>query len=206
MGLETNNGSFLYLNIKNGKIVYKTKEGEKKETDAVSGIITAVKFEDKEWEGKKYVQACLTIVDGEERFLLQMDTNSGYFTTFCNALRTGNPTKKIKISPWMEVKGSKKKSGIFVNQFDKALKWYSTKDNPQDVPKMESTEFGGKTLWSSQKQQDYWKNWLLSVKWEHEIVAGSLSQPTNTDTSKSTANNEIITDVTPIEDDGDLPF
>ncbi len=204
MGLETNDGSLLYLNIKNGKIAYK-KDGEKKETDAVSGVITAIKFEDKEYEGKKYVQLALTIVDGAEKFILQMNTDSGYFSTFCNALRTGDPTKRIKISPWLEVKGTKKKSGIFVEQFGNALKWYSKKDNPMDVPPLESTEFGGKTLWSSQKQQDYWKAWLLSIKWEHEIVAGSLSQPP-VNNAKSTANNDIITDVESIDDSSDLPF
>lgn len=203
MGLETNSGGFLYLNIKNGKIAYKTKDGEKKETDAVSGIITAVKFEDKEYEGKKYVQCALTIVDGEEKFLLQMSQESGYFSTFCNALRTGDPIKRLKITPWIQVDGIKKKSGVFVEQFGKSLKWYSTKSDPKDVPPMESTVFGGKTLWSSEKQQAYWKNWLMSIKWDNEFLASSLSQ-TN---SNSTANSEAITDITPISDENDdLPF
>jgi hypothetical protein len=205
MGLETNDGSLLYLNIKNGKITYK-KDGEKKETDAVSGIITALKFEDKEYEGNKYEQLALTIVDGGEKFILQMSTDSGYFNSFCNSLRTGDPTKRVKITPWLDVVKGKKKSGIFVEQFGKALKWFATKDKPMDVPPMESTVFDGKTLWSSKKQQAYWKNWLLSVKWEHEIVAGSLSQPTNTGASKSTASSETITDINPIEDNDDLPF
>lgn len=203
MGLETNDGSLLYLNIKNGKIAYK-KDGEKKETDAVSGVITAIKFEDKEYEGKKYVQLALTIVDGAEKFILQMNTDSGYFSTFCNALRTGDPTKRIKISPWLEVKGAKKKSGIFVEQFGNALKWYSKKDNPMDVPPLESTTFGGKVLWSSEKQQVYWKAWLLSIKWEHEITAGSLSQTTTHNVADNSPKNESV-DFTPPDMD-DLPF
>jgi hypothetical protein len=200
MGLETNSGSLLYLNIKNGKITYK-KDDEKKETDAVSGIITAIKFEEKEYEGNKYEQLALTIMDNGEKFILQIGTDSGYFTAFCNALRTGDTSKKVKITPWLKTEKGKKKSGCFVDQNDKALKWYSTKDKPMDVPPMESTHFDDKVLWSSKKKVAYWKNWLLSIKWEHEIVAGSLS------TTSNAVKDEIISEINNTPNDNDsLPF
>lgn len=204
MALGDNTGGSQYLNIKEGKITYKDKlTKEKKTCGFVEGTITGVKFEEKEWEGKKYEEMSVNITDGEERYILQMKTDSGYFRAFCNCLRTGDPTKRINITPTYQVEGGSKKSGMFVNQYGKALSWYSTKKDPKDVPPAKAFEIKGSTVWDGTDQIKYWKNWLNSLTWTTEIEAGSLSQPV---VSNTPVKEEKVESTDNSNDNDDLPF
>lgn len=210
MALGDNTGGHTFLNIKAGKISYKDKvTKEKKECGFVEGTITGVKFEEKEWEGKKYEQMSLTIIDGDEKYILQMKTDSGYFRAFCNCLRSGDPTKRVKLSPNYVEDGATKKSGMFVEQGGKTLPWYSKKDDPKDVPPAKAFEFKGKKMWDGTDQIEYWKKWLNGVKFESEFEASSLSQPpVSAPVNKTTSVAETESD-TVVFDDGeesDLPF
>ncbi len=100
MALEENEGRKIYLNIKEGRIHYKDpKTGEKKDTGTVSGTITHGVVNQKEWEGKKYEELALTIVDGTDKYLLQVNLNSGYFRAFCNQMKSGMSHRQI-MSIW----------------------------------------------------------------------------------------------------------
>jgi hypothetical protein len=214
MALGENTGGTMYLNIKEGRIAYKDKvTKEKKTTGYVSGVITGVKFEDKEWEGNKYEQCSVTIIDGDDHYTLQMKTDSGYFRSFCNALRSGDPTKKVRLTPTYQVDGAKKISGMFVNIGNdaKALPWYSTKADPKDVPPLQAVTFKGKTVWDGTDQINYWKNWLLSIKWASEFEASAVQyeQPKQTastpgDVAKNTSPS--TESFTLGDDNEDLPF
>lgn len=211
MALGDNQGGFKYLNIRNGKVSYKEKgAAEYTDNDFVEGIITGIKFEDREFKGKRYVEASIIIVDGDEKYHLQMSTSSGYFTQFCNALRTGDVKKKVKITPWLTDDGERKRSGVFINQDGKALKWYSTKDNPQDVPNLEKVEFDGETKWSSLKQRTYWIEWLKSINWTGEATAsmasGGESKVEEKKAPAKKAQAKPVDDEPLFEDNDDLPF
>ena len=210
MALGDNTGGHTFLNIKEGKVSYKDKKtNEKKTCDFVEGTITGVKFEIKEWEGKKYEQVSVDIIDGEDKYILQMKTNSGYFRAFCNCLKSGDTSKRTKFTPTYSEDGASKSSGMFVNQQGdaKSLSWYSTKKDPKDVPQLKPVTFNGETKWDSTEQLKYWRDWLSGIKWNTEFEASSHSQPS--------ASNTTVTAITPVQsensgivsdDDGDLPF
>jgi len=207
MALGENTGGHIFLNIKEGKISYKDKAtGEKKTCGFVEGLITDVKFEIKEWEGKKYEQVSVTIVDGAEKYILQMKTNSGYFRAFCNCLKSGDVTKRTKFTPTYSEDGASKNSGMFVNQqgVEKSLPWYSTKKDPKDVPPLKPVTFNGETKWDGTEQLKYWRDWLNSIKWTSDFEAGSMSQPsvsTTTATHNPDQSGPVVSD-----DLEDLPF
>lgn len=205
MALEENEGRKIYLNIKEGRIHYKDpKTGEKKDTGTVSGVITHGSVNQKEWEGKKYEELTLTIVDGTEKYLLQINLNSGYFRAFCNQLKSGDPTQRVKLAPSYKVADGKKNSSMFVEQNGASLHWYSKKGDLKDVPPAEPITVNGETLMDRTKHNAYWKNWLSTVKWGNEFEASSITPmpPVKTETTTDNSNDVHF-------DDGDnenLPF
>jgi hypothetical protein len=188
MGLENGTqGNTTYLNIKEGKLVYGPKDA-KQTCEAVKGTITKVDFVMEEYNNTPSEKAKITIVDGAERFLLQMNVDSGYFRGFCNALRNGNPTEVVRVKPnYKEVDG-KKSSTCFVEQNGKALKHAFTKDHPGDLPPVEKVTFKGKDAYDGTKQQIYWKNWLNSITWAEvsaePVGENSAGFPVNNDNNE----------------------
>ncbi len=213
MGLEENTGGTTYLNIKKGRIAYKDKiTKEKKDSGAISGFITGCKFEIKNYEGRDYEQCNLTIIDGDQHFTLQMRTDSGYFRCFCNSLKNGDSTKRVKIVPMYEEDGAKKKSWMYVHQNgdEKGLQWYSTKADPKDVPALDKVMFKGKEEWDGTKQLEYWKNWCNTTKWADAFESSSLTRLPETKTEKKSADetNQFKDIGNPLADidTEDLPF
>ena len=204
MGLGDNTGKFTYLNIKKGKISYK-KDGVPQESDYIEGFITGVKVEEKEFEGKKYDEASFTIVDKDDKYLLQMKLDSGYCRAFCNAFKSGNPLLKTKITPTYEEKNTKKISGCFVEQNGTSLKWFYSKanDNLDQVPKLKEVMVGKTKHYDGSEILAFWKKWLLSLTFKDEMEASSHSMSTQ-DNGLNTKSTEPSFD--PNEDSSDLPF
>lgn len=170
MGLEVNTGKLIFVNIKEGRLYVKPKDSEVQFFDALSGTITKVEFANEEFNGSKFERAKFTIVDGEDRYLLQLRTDSGYFRGLCNSLRTGHPTEPIRISASYKEDNGKPQTTCFVQQYGQTLKHSFTKANPGDLPQLEQITFKGQTAWDGTKQIEYWKNWLKSINWTHEAV------------------------------------
>lgn len=198
MGLEQNSGKLIFVNIKEGKLYIKPKDSEVQFFDALSGVITRVDFQNETYQGQDYEKCKLTIVDGDDRYLLQIRTDSGYFRGFCNSLKSGEPTHRIRCAPFYKKENDKTQTTFFVSQNGKTLKHFHTKDNPGDLPQVEAITFKGKTGWDGTKQIEYWKNWLRGLNFEHEVIAGSTYQRTEAKDYKS------ADDVTEPLDD--LPF
>mgnify|MGYP003435054998 CR=1 FL=1 len=213
MALGDNNGRSTYLNIKKGKIAYKVN-GENKESDFIEGFITKISIVEKEYEGKKYEEANINITDGDEKYQLQMKVDSGYFRAFCNAFKSGNPNLKTKITPTFEEKGAKKNSGCFVEQEGASLKWFYSKanDNLTEIPQLESTVFGGKTLYDGSKLLAFWKNWLLSLKFNQIVSDEAQDNGLNKEKPKAESKEkkekaaEKAPSIDSKEEDLDLPF
>ena len=165
MGLENGNKKMTYLNISNGKLVYKESGSEeKKSADSASGFIKKVEFCDDEYNGQSFNKAKITISDGGEiDYLLQMRTDSGYFRGFCNSLRSGNPLGDIKICPSAKEVNGKKQITCFVQQDGKWLKHFFNKDNNGDLPVLEKVNFKGKDIYDGTAQVNYWKEWLFET-------------------------------------------
>lgn len=200
MALGNNSGKLTFVNIKEGKLYVKPKDSEIQFFDFIEGVITKVEFVDEEYNGQKFERAKILLVDDEERYMLQIRTDSGYFRGFCNSLRMGKPTERIKIAPYYKLENDRPQTTCFIQQNGQVLKHAFTKDNPGALPQLEKIKFKGNDVWDGSKQIEFWKNWLSNINFEHEAIAGAnnYSAPI---ASKSEADTNNITE--PIDD---LPF
>lgn len=199
MSLETNTGKSIFVNISNGRLYTKEKDKEPVYFDTIGGTIIGVTFKEEEYQGKKYEKAHIAMMDGEEKYDLGIRTDSGYFRGFCNSLKNGDPTEKIKVSPSYKEKDGKPQTTCFVQQRGQALKHAYTMANMGDLPQVEKVTFKGQTQYDGSAQIAFWKNWLLSIKFEHPLFAGeahniSEKEPEN-----------MVEETADSEDDG-LPF
>lgn len=161
MALGQNN-SAIYLNVADGKIVRRFQNATKDSKERVlakgpnagkvvheehysfvEGLITDIQTKDSEY-GKSWL---VTIQDGEEKYILQMDYSGGYSSAFLKALPNVDLSKKVKLSPKMTVEGDKKKTTMFVNQGGTAAKHFYTKDEPNGLPAMKKIKVKGKEQW-----------------------------------------------------------
>jgi hypothetical protein len=167
MGLEKETKGMTFVNISEGRLYTKPKGGEKDYFGSLSGTITGIEFAKDTYEGKEFELAKIKIIDGADLFLLQLRTESGYFRGFVNSLKSGKPTERIKISPSYK----DEKANIFIQQNGQWLKHFFTKENQGELPQMKRVRFKGQDVWDGTDQTEYWKNWLSSLKWEHELIA-----------------------------------
>lgn len=180
-GLVKKGEGVTYLNIKEGKLVVK-RNGVIETFDGVKGNITKVEFVKDEYEGKQYEKANITINNVGEVFVLQMHVDSGYFRNFCNALKSGKPKETVYIQPsYKRDENGKTSAGCFIEQGGRYLKHAHTKDNPGDLPRLETVEFKGKTQYDNSKQIAYWKNWLIGVFGEDTAVQEAPQQDEESD-------------------------
>lgn len=179
MSLEKETGRLTFVNISKGQFIVK-KSKDQKEYDTYStigGIITDIDFEEDEYQGKKFEKAKIIMVDGEDRYCLQMRVDSGYFRGFCNSLASADdPTQRIRISPSYKLdKDDKPSTTCFVRLGTNKdpLKWKFTKDHPGELPQLMSREWKGKVEWDNTEQIRYWKVWCISIDWQNEAVASN---------------------------------
>jgi len=200
MGLETTNKKMIYLNISNGKLVYKDSKGEKATADSIVGVIKKVDFADEEYQGQTFNKAKITISDGgDSDYSLQMRTDSGYFRGLCNSLKSGKPLDTVKIVPSLKEVSGKKQITCFVQQDGKWLKHFFNKDNVGDLPPLEKVSFKGKDLLDGSAQINYWKNWLSTIY--NNNVSVSASMPTQIATPEVELYEPNFT-----EGDDEIPF
>jgi len=172
-GLQKNqNLNATYVNIKEGSLVIKTREGISESYDSLEGIIEKVEFLTEEYEGKKIEKAKFYVNAIGEVFILQIKTNSGYFRGLCNSLASStSPKDTIKIVPSLKKddKG-KPKATCFVGQNGKFLKHAFTKENMGDLPDLEKVTFKGEVQYDNTKQIEFWKNWLFNIYNTNSII------------------------------------
>jgi hypothetical protein len=172
-GLQKNqNLNATYVNIKEGSLVVKTKDGILETYDSLEGIIEKVEFLTEEYEGKKIEKAKFFVNAIGEVFILQVKTNSGYFRGLCNSLASATaPKELLKIVPSLKKddKG-KPKSTCFVGQNGKFLKHAFTKENMGELPDLEKVTFKGEVQYDNTKQIEFWKNWLSDIYNTNSIV------------------------------------
>jgi len=204
MGLENNTGKATFVNISEGRLFMKDA-GSKERTyhDGLSGIIIGIGFKNEEYQGQQFEVAQITLIDGDDKYILQMRTDSGYFRGFVNSLKSSdNPTNKVRISPFSKEVDGKPQTTCFVQQDHITLKHAHTRDNPNGMPELEKTTFKGKTLWDGSKQLKFFKDWLSTIQWQHPAIATELP-PTN-DFNMPLSKKTCIDEDLPMDDQ--LPF
>jgi len=165
MGLQNNNTNGTYVHISNGKLVVK-ENGEQVFYDQLTGVITNVEFVIEEYNQKQFEVVRFTLQDGDDKYILKIRTDSGYFRGFVNALKMANITQPIVVSPSSKEENGKTRTTCFLRQNGKPLKHAFTKDNMGDLPQVERVTLNGIELWDSTKQLIYWKTWLMSITWQ----------------------------------------
>ncbi len=189
-GLQKNQSSGMFVNIREGSLVIKGKDGNMETYDSLEGVIEKVEFLVEEYEGKKIEKAKFFVNAVGEVYILQVKTNSGYFRGLCNSLRSAsNPNAMLKIVPSLkkDEKG-KPKSTCFVGQNGSFLKHAFTKENMGELPDLEKVTFKGEVHYDNTKQIEFWKKWLFSIY------------------NNTVLNNDTVVDDTDEEFIDDLPF
>lgn len=158
----------IFVNVSEGALhIYNKSLPEGKETFAsIKGRIFNVDFVMDEYQGKKFEKAQIFLKSEEKTYIVQMKTDSGYFRSFCNALKNGDVSKDVTITPSSKKENGKNQITCFVNQEGRYLKHYFTKDfkgTGNDIlPDMGKVEFKGVSYADWTKVTEYWKNWLSS--------------------------------------------
>ena len=204
MGLENNAAMATFVNIKEGKLVIK-KNDVISTFDSISGVITAVKFKEDEYDGMKYEKIEITITDGDDNFILSMRTDSGYFRGLSNSLRTGDPSAHVRISPsYKKEEGALPKTTCFVHQRGSgALKFYSTQADQKDLPALKKFVVKGKDVYDSTEQINYWKEWWNSIQFISPFLAQAEAKEEQEEDKSA---GSYVNKSEPIEPIDDLPF
>ena len=163
MGLSNTGGKITYLNMKQGKFARKNANGDIELFDAVDGIITAAEFKDDEYQGTKFRKLLLTLVDGDERYLVQVRTDSGYFRGLTNSIANADISQPMKLIASSKQVDGKPQTTIFVTQHGHPMKWKWTKDNMGELPPLESVKLKGKTVYDNSKQLEFFENFWLGL-------------------------------------------
>jgi len=198
MGLKESSSNITFINIKDGNLSVKQNDGNYKSYRSLGGIIKKVGFatNTSPSSGVTYQTAKIIIDSDGESFQLEMYTDSRYFLSLCNFLKSSDPLQPVEISPSQKIIEGKKIQTCFVRQNDIALKAAYTKDRMGDLPPLEPV--AGQTYLDNKKQIKFWKEWLISTYGEFKVNAPTLvSGP-----SHSSPDN--INNLTEIVDD--LPF
>jgi hypothetical protein len=198
MGLQNNNTNGTYVHISNGKLVVK-ENGEQVFYDQLTGVITNVEFVIEEYNQKQFEVVRFTLQDGDDKYILKIRTDSGYFRGFVNALKMANITQPIVVSPSSKEENGKTRTTCFLRQNGKPLKHAFTKDNMGDLPQVERVTLNGIEHWDSTKQLTYWKTWLMSITWQLNNENRHKQDGVNT-----TITQDEFNELDAIDDD--LPF
>ena len=198
MGLQNNNSNGTYVHISNGKLVVK-ENGEQVFYDQLTGVITNVEFVIEEYNQKQFEVVRFTLQDGDDKYILKIRTDSGYFRGFVNALKMANIKQPIVVSPSSKEENGKTRTTCFLRQNGKPLKHAFTKDNMGDLPQVERVTLNGIEHWDSTKQLIYWKTWLMSITWQLNNENRHKQDGVNT-----TITQDEFNELDAIDDD--LPF
>jgi hypothetical protein len=164
MALTNNVENIMFLNINKGLFV---KSINKDETyKRLTGTITSVHIKKDYFKTQEYDLAMFTIMDGEEKYILSVKCSSMYFKAMCNSMKSGDITQPFTFEP--SYKEQENKSTVFVSQNGKILKWFHTRENPGDMPFAKQHDLGGKIIWDSTEQVEFWIDWCKNQKWNNE--------------------------------------
>lgn len=187
MGLGTYSARSTYLSIADGAVVrrYKsadedleakprtTKTGEivyERKYPDITGFITDIQIGSSTFAGKTVEKAQwkVTIVDGDESFVVTMPYSSAYAKRLINSLASVTDfSKRLRLFPWkME---NKEKPGkywhgvtVYLPPFtkeSKVLPAYS-KD---DIPPMREVRLKGETQWDDEEQMAFFENVVQTI-------------------------------------------
>ena len=174
MALLSKGKAGIYLSIQSGKIAQRIAEPSstsKSRTlesgkviheelyDTLEGRITGIQFKD----GDYGQQLIISLENEGDVAHLQMPLSSSPASGFLKALPNVQPGALIKFKPKLEEKDGKRKTSLFLSQGGQGVKWYWTKDNPGELPRMKKIKVKGKETWDDSDQIDYLKAYVTDT-------------------------------------------
>jgi len=184
MGLQTNQGSTVYLTIQGGSIARrvpeptatsKTRQLESGKVineelySSIEGHISGIST--KEGTYGKELHICFT---EDQKYDLQVPLSSGPAKSFLSALPNLDLTKMTKLIPKREEKDGVARTKILLSQNNAGVKWAFTKDNPGEMPPMKKIKVKGKETWDDTDQLEFFE--ALVTKYNDKLKAhGTLA-------------------------------
>jgi hypothetical protein len=172
MGLNNSQSeSVVFLGISNGKIVRQFKQATEKSTsrvnkmgrevheefyDSLTGILKDVTTKESEY-GKFWV---VKMESEGKLYQIEMNYSGGYAASFLKTIPNADLAKEFTITPKLTIEGDKKKSVLFVNQMQKGLKWFFTRDNPNGMPELAKIKVKGKDTWDDSDRMEFLENYM----------------------------------------------
>lgn len=174
MGLQSNQGSGVFLSISNGKLVRQFKQATDKSVsrinkvgkevheefyDSLCGKIVDVKTKQSEY-GKFWV---VSIKDNSNTYLLELKYSSGYAISFLKALPNVDLNVNVTLTPKLNIDGEKKSSVIFLNQNNTPIKHFWTKYNPGQMPQLKKIKVKGVETWDDTDRMEFLEEYVKST-------------------------------------------
>jgi hypothetical protein len=154
MAFGTNLNS-LYFSVRNGKVtrysktqqegttMVPTKDGQARYYfiyDFIEGLVLGFRTKEDEIMGQKKTFFQIQMTDEGENYTVELDVDSNYFQSFALTVLNADVNQPLRLAPYMREEDGKKKTGLFVIQNGKPLKYKYTKDNPGNLPGIEVTK------------------------------------------------------------------
>jgi hypothetical protein len=194
-----------FINISKGRFYTKEKGQEPVYYKELEGYLTGFEIAVDYFEKKSHEVIKLFVTDGNEYYSIKIRTDSGYFRTFCNALKNAYINEKFIFSPFY-TEEPVKRTVLFIKQIGKdgkyyALKFAHTKNNMGDCPDSEKLNFNGNVLTDYSKQTEYYKKYLRGLTFLPYPKTGNITAEDLIRESISKSNENLDDEI--IED---LPF
>lgn len=201
-----NTSNAIFYGISNGKIVRQFQNPTERSVsrvnkagrtvheefyDFIDGVITDIGIKSHDEYGK-FWSVTLRDTDTGELQNLQFNYSSGYANGFLKALPNVDLGSKVKLAPSAKKEGDKTKTTLFINQYNSAVKWFYTKDNPNGLPPLQKVKVKGKETWDDSDAMEFLEKMVLN-----EIV------PMLRTAKPVTASAPVVV---ADEDNDDLPF
>jgi hypothetical protein len=193
MGLRNRTASGKYVKLKEGKFVFAKDESETK-YDELEGTLVDIYMKDEDYNGQVSRKVYIVMNDGEENLIIGFRLDSRYATGFFKFIKNVNLKEPFTLHP--VTNKSKDKDGkdrdeysMIVSQpYQRYVKAYFTKDNPNGLPSMKQVKVSGKTVWDKTDLLEFYEGLV-----ENEIKPKlSKGQSNTTVTEKRTEKFEDV--------------
>ena len=191
-----------WASIKNGKFsVY--DRGTVHEFTKLRGQIVGQYMKDDEYQGKKFRICLFHTVYENERAIISVRTDSGYFRTLCNYLTSAKAANRhnavLVFAPSYKEQDGKKIAAMFLqdSEFKNWFKAFHTKET-ETLPAPKLVKVNNVEIW----------DWSETVSYYERFVMETYPQGWPDATAHVRPNHNIIADIMDMssENPDDLPF
>lgn len=151
---------------------------------SLTGYIKSLSFEDTEKFGRKMHM----VIESDKDYKLSLGYADGLACNIYKILPNVDPSQPVRINLSTEITPEgKNRVSLFINQNDRACKWFYTKSNRQGMPEWEQIKVKGQDVWDNSKEVEF-----LIANAVNPFIQKLLTV--------------VRGETTPVEDDGSVDF